>query len=108
MEFFLSKRDAYVNWIQLFDPDHPWREPGIKPGIAGGLKRVASPLYYASLAGLIESVRLLLEKGPDVNAQSGRYGNALQAASSGGHDQIVQRLLEKGADSSRRGLIIPK
>ncbi len=43
-------------------------------------------------------VQMLLEKGADVKAQGGRYGNALQAASSGGHDQVVQMLLEKGAD----------
>ena len=39
----------------------------------------------------------LLEKGADVNAQGGDYDNALQAASAEGHDQVVQRLLEKGA-----------
>ena len=99
MQLFWSKREAYVNWVQLFDPDKPWREREI----TRGLKRVASPLYYASLAGLIEPVRLLLEKGADVNAQGGVYGSALQAALSGGHDQIVQRLLEKGADVNAQG-----
>ena len=99
MELFLSKRDAYVNWIRLFDPDWPWNQPNITEG----LKIVASPLYYSSLVGLIESVRLLLEKGADVNAQGGFYGNALQAASYGGHDQLVQRLLEKGADVNAQG-----
>ncbi|KFY94952.1 hypothetical protein V500_02996 [Pseudogymnoascus sp. VKM F-4518 (FW-2643)] len=43
---------------------------------------------------------MLLEKGADVNAQGGRHGNALQAASYGGNDLIEQRLLEKGADIS--------
>jgi len=99
MELFLSKRDAYVNWIRLFDPDNPRNEPNITED----LKIVASPLYYASLAGLIESVRLLLEKGADVNAQGGGYGSALQVASYGGHDHVVQRLLEKGADVNAQG-----
>jgi Ankyrin repeats (3 copies) len=99
MEFFLSKRDAYVNWVRLSDPDKPWS----KPNITKDSKRVASPLYYASLTGLIESVRRLLEKGAGVNAQGGRLGNALQAASAGGYDQIVQRLLEKGADVNAQG-----
>jgi ankyrin repeat protein len=99
MQFFWSKRDAYVNWVQLFDLDEPWQEPKITED----WKKVASPLYYASLAGLIKSVRLLLEKGADINAQGGYYGNALQAASWKGHDQIVQRLLEQGADVNAQG-----
>jgi ankyrin repeat protein len=41
---------------------------------------------------------MLLDRGADVNAQGGRYGSALQAASSEGHDKIVQLLLDKGAD----------
>jgi ankyrin repeat protein len=39
-----------------------------------------------------------LLKGADVNAQGGDYGNALQAASVGGHKEIVELLLLKGAD----------
>ncbi|KAF8347274.1 vegetative incompatibility protein HET-E-1 [Amanita rubescens] len=42
--------------------------------------------------------------GADVNAQGGRYGNALQAALLGGHEQVVELLLEKGADvNAQRG-----
>jgi hypothetical protein len=40
---------------------------------------------------------LLLENGADVNALGGKYGSALQAASSEGHKPIVRLLLEKGA-----------
>ena len=43
-------------------------------------------------------VRLLLDKGADVNAQDGRYGTALQAASAGGYEAVVRLLLNKGAD----------
>lgn len=43
-------------------------------------------------------MQLLLEKGAEVNAQSGKFRNALQAASRGGHDKIVELLLlEEGA-----------
>jgi ankyrin repeat protein len=48
-------------------------------------------------------VTLLLEKGADVNAQGGHYGNALQAAANGGHDSVVTLLLEKGADVNAQG-----
>ena len=43
-------------------------------------------------------MQMLLDKGANVNAQGERYGNALQAALVGGHDQVIQMLLDKGAD----------
>jgi hypothetical protein len=98
-ELFMSKKDAHVNCIRLFDPEKAWEGPDITKSS----KSVAPPLYYASLTGLIEAVRLLLESGADVNARGGDDGSALQAASAGGHDQIVQRLLESGADVNARG-----
>ena len=48
-------------------------------------------------------VRLLLEKGANVNAEGGKYGNALQAASFGGHEAVVRLLLEKGANVNAEG-----
>ena len=42
-------------------------------------------------------MQMLLDKGADINAQGGVFGNALQAALSGGHDHVVQMLLDKGA-----------
>ena len=48
-------------------------------------------------------MKLVLEKGADVNAQGGLHGNALQAASLGGHEAIVKLLLEKGADVNAQG-----
>jgi ankyrin repeat protein len=38
-----------------------------------------------------------------VNAQGGRYGSALQAASSRGYRDVVQLLLDKGADVNAQG-----
>jgi ankyrin repeat protein len=35
-----------------------------------------------------------------VNTQGGRYGNAPQAASVRGHDEIVELLLDKGVDTN--------
>jgi ankyrin repeat protein len=55
-------------------------------------------LYWASKLGHDKSVRMLLNKGADVNTQGERYGSALQVASAGGHAKIVQMLLDRGAD----------
>jgi hypothetical protein len=96
LKFFLQQRQAYTVWACLFDSDSQWEEPQL-------LRNMGTPLYYASLAGLGHTVKLLLENGADVNARGGLYGTALQAASHEGHDQVVQRLLENGADANAEG-----
>jgi ankyrin repeat protein len=45
-------------------------------------------------------VQLLRDAGADFNAQGGRYGNALQAASEGGCDKVVELLLGAGASAN--------
>jgi ankyrin repeat protein len=55
-------------------------------------------LIYAVEHGHCAMAELLLDKGADVNAQGGRYGNALQAASERGDEAVVKLLLDKGAD----------
>ncbi|KAJ7112597.1 hypothetical protein C8R44DRAFT_882361 [Mycena epipterygia] len=60
-------------------------------------------LRVASRLGHINIVRLLLEKGADVNTADAEHGSALQAACSGGHTETVRLLLEKGADVNAEG-----
>ena len=43
-------------------------------------------------------MRMLLDQGAGFKTQGGYHGNALQAASTGGHDQVVQILLDNWAD----------
>ncbi|KAI1856951.1 uncharacterized protein JN550_013553 [Neoarthrinium moseri] len=50
-----------------------------------------------------EIVQLLLDSKADVNAQGGEYGNALCAASSGGHQEIVKVLVDNGAHVNAQG-----
>ncbi|KAK3698300.1 hypothetical protein LTR37_017008 [Vermiconidia calcicola] len=50
-----------------------------------------------------EVVTLLLDKGANVNVQGGYFGNALQAASAGGHVNIAKLLLDHGADMNVQG-----
>jgi len=46
---------------------------------------------------------MLLDKGAEVNAQGGRYGNALNAASQRGHEKVIQMLLDKGVEVNAQG-----
>ena len=46
-------------------------------------------------------MRFLLDKGVAINAQDEEYGNALQAASYEGHEEIVQLLIGIRAASYR-------
>ena len=61
-----------------------------------------SALQAASLNRNEAIVRLLLDRGADVHAQGGEYGNALQAASFNGNEAIV-RLLEKAMRERQDG-----
>ena len=89
----------FITWVQLWDLDNPWQRMDLRRKST----EIPPPLYYASLAGLVQAVQTLMEKGGDVNAQAGCYGNALQAASCCGHEAIVKLLLEGKADVNAQG-----
>jgi ankyrin repeat protein len=46
----------------------------------------------------LQAAQLLLDRGADVNSKGGLYGNALQAASMGGHEEVGRLLRNEGAD----------
>ncbi|KAI9687702.1 MAG: hypothetical protein M1822_001781 [Bathelium mastoideum] len=100
MDLFSHQDGPYLNWIRIYDLDTPWKRADASKQAA----TVASPLYYASLMGLTETVCwLVCEVGADLNAQGGRYGNALQAASIRGLEVVVRLLLDRGADVNAQG-----
>src|SRR6202035_3729087 len=64
----------FISWVRIHDIDG-------RRGFAKEKSDIPSTIYYASYAGLLCAVQDLVKNGVDVNAQGGRYGNALQAAS---------------------------
>ena len=60
-------------------------------------------LCLAATAGHWNVIKLLLERGVDVNTQSEIYGNALQAVATSGDLKIVKLLLERGAHVNAQG-----
>jgi hypothetical protein len=102
MESLDNRENTYLTCYNIHDPDPPWSVGGME----GGVMRVTdkpTSLYYVSLTGLGTSAGALLDKGADVNAQSGYYGHALQAASYEGHQKITQMLLDRGAHVNAQG-----
>ncbi|KAK8124413.1 uncharacterized protein PG998_000172 [Apiospora kogelbergensis] len=103
LQLFQDPEGTFNTWVHIWNIDN----------YLGRLesRETPSPVYYAALIGLTkilsellnENVTVLPKKRRDVNAQGGRYGNALQAASFGGHEKTVQILLDKGADVSAQG-----
>ncbi|KAJ5123791.1 Pfs NACHT and ankyrin domain protein [Penicillium atrosanguineum] len=87
---FLEEDVTFQRWSRLYQAD---RREVYDPGPPR-----ASKLYYACLNGLLAPAGALISKGADVNTQGGRYGNALQAASFEGHQEIAKLLLDKGAN----------
>lgn len=83
-------------WLRQVTIWFEWRNRYIgEPGI-GLLNTLASSKHFNLLPFVLDRVE-------DVNAQGGRYGNALQAAVNFGHDMSVQQLLRVGADVNAQG-----
>ncbi|KAF8214454.1 ankyrin repeat-containing domain protein [Mycena galopus ATCC 62051] len=57
-----------------------------------------SPIATAASGGHEGVVRLLINKGANVNTPAGQYGTALVSASYRGYENLVQLLIDNGAD----------
>ena len=107
-ELFKNDTGPFTTWIRLYDMDRPWWQQ--QRNIQRPADDISSPLYYAALLGLDSVLNCVIafyvrdaNLPETVNAQGGLYGNALQAASFGGHENAVQTLLDRGANVNAQG-----
>ena len=90
---FDSDRKHFAVWISIHDIDDP---RSLEPST----RTEASPLYYATLCGIVSLVEhLVIERRQDPNKSYGRQGTPIQAAESSGNFDIVHLLLRHGADA---------
>jgi ankyrin repeat protein len=84
----------WILWSDIFDSEE---ESSEKLGESSNDNH-PSPLYYASLLGLIKTMEYLQIQGLDLNRRGGKYGSALQAAAVNNHEHAVKFLLKHRAD----------
>ncbi|RYP60263.1 hypothetical protein DL770_010028 [Monosporascus sp. CRB-9-2] len=101
-----AMQETIVQWLRMRNDRFGWWKTFLNTSGEHSYSerdKDAGLLYVLSLRGSQSLVRALLELEPNVNAQGGGYGNALQAASAAGYADIVKILVEKGADINAQG-----
>ena len=93
-----SKNSCFLNWLRIFNPDRLWQKIKENPR-----REIPDSLYFMAQLGISGVLKMLLNKGANVNAGGGDYGSAISAASHNGHEGIVRLLLEKGANVDAEG-----
>ena len=90
-EFSLSQDGKAVEIVRRL------LEHGADPNIRLTRCKGLTPLHQASYLGSLESTRLLLSYGANIDEKDDKGKTPFQVASSGGHDEIMQLLLKQGA-----------
>lgn len=81
----------FENWIWDDGSEYFPRPANITP------HNLATPLYYASLMGLLVNATKQIQQSADITAKGGGAGTALVAAASGGHCDILELFLNNEA-----------
>ena len=98
---FLSPqaRPNFMSWVQVLNADSPFKWD-VYP-------RYATPLYYVASFGLCDIAMLLLKAGgvEDLNSAGSRFGGtAVHGAAIRNHTDVIQLLIDAGADPGKADL----
>jgi len=61
-----------------------------------------TPIYYACFCGFVETVKLLIEHGAELESKNNKWSNALHVACYGKRLTVIKILLDKGMDINVR------
>lgn len=101
MDLLTRKLPAFTAWIHLSEMG-PIGD--LSMNIRSRVEALPSPLYAASREGVTHAAKQILEENcTDVNKLWINDDNPLHAASSRGHEKIVEILLAEGADVNAQG-----
>ncbi|KGO75326.1 NACHT nucleoside triphosphatase [Penicillium italicum] len=107
LRLFKDQTWPFVTWVRLHNVDTPWNP--IKD-FEVLVEDIPSPLYFTAILGLEYTLSALIASLGEktaidaaLNTQAGVFSNALQAAALGGHNNVVQTLLNHGADINAQG-----
>ncbi|KAK6496051.1 hypothetical protein TWF481_002076 [Arthrobotrys musiformis] len=96
-EFLTSHKNSYETCYRFYCIDKP-REGERYSSELSKPPTPVPPLYYAAFGGLLDAVEYLISQGAEINLQGRDGGNALVGASAGGHENVVEFLLNHHAD----------
>jgi ankyrin repeat protein len=100
MDRLFEDKSRFAAWIWVYNIDNP-----AGPHMDGNTPRnpEKSPLYYASLCGFVDIVKLLVASHPeDIRTRSRDGATPLHAAFRNGHLGVAQLLLQHEADPNAR------
>ncbi len=90
--------DVTVQTTKLNEDFTPMDLEAYTKSVSGTAQGGYTALMFAARQGDLATVRLLLARGADVNAESGADGSALVIASAAGREDLALLLLDAGAD----------
>ncbi|KAK6080312.1 hypothetical protein SCUP234_05253 [Seiridium cupressi] len=91
LQLFQDTDEGFKSWVRIWNIDD---SDGLTSTLTELLQEHNPYLRVVLISATLPEI---------INAKGGYYGTALQAAASGGHKEIVELLLEKGADVNIQG-----